>query len=104
MAKHKKKKNYLDRRMADKAAVAEKLRAAIRSITRDWKSLREPLPVDEIGGELPKGCQRYRVRGGDSFEELQERIIQFAGRVWQLKDGLIKWLWRHPDFTMVFTD
>jgi hypothetical protein len=83
----------------------EKLCAALRSVIRDWQMLRAPLLVDEIKNPLPtSGAQRFRVRGAESYEELQEGVIQFAGRVWQLKDGLIKWLQTRPSLRLVFSD
>jgi hypothetical protein len=81
-------------------AIGEKLRIAIRSIIREWRQLGRPLPVDPITSERPKGAQEYRVRGAESYEELQEKVVHLAGRVWQLKDGLIKWLAMRPDFTI----
>jgi hypothetical protein len=93
MAKRKpKKKRKHGQRSVDAKSVGEMLRVALRSIIRDWQTLREPLPVDEITTPLPTGAQRFRIRGAESYEELQERVIEFAGRVWQLKDGIIKWL------------
>jgi hypothetical protein len=44
------------------------------------------------------------VRGASSYEQLQERVINFAGRVWQLKDGIIKWLLNKPNLTLGFDD
>ena len=84
--------------------VGQKLRVALRSIIRDWKLLFEPLPVDEANAPPHSGGQRFRVRGADSYEELQERVLEFAGRVWQLKDGLFKWLETQPALKMVFPD
>jgi len=92
------------RRSRPAGDVAEKVRAALRSIIRDWNSLHAPLPVDEISTPIPNGAQRFRVRGAQSYEELQEQILEFAGRVWQFKDGLIKWLEAQPDLQLGFSD
>jgi len=104
MAKRRKLQKGGRRRSRSSGDVAEKLRAALRSIIREWKTLRKPLPVEEVPNPIPKGGQRYRVRGAQSYEEIQERIIRFAGRVWQLKDGLISWLQTKPDMQLVFAD
>lgn len=99
------KKTKMSRRsVPETTIVGEKLRAALRSIIRDWLALCKPLPVDEIMPQLPTGACDFRVRGAESHEELQERVIQFAGRVWQLKDGLIRWLRMQPSLRMVFSD
>lgn len=86
------------------AEIGEKLRAALRSIVRDWRALRNPLPVDAISPRPGSGAQSFQVRGAESHEDLLERAIKLAGRVWQLKDGLIKWLAARPSFRIVVTD
>jgi hypothetical protein len=72
------------------------LRTKLRVILFQWKGLVEPLPIDEVLTPLPEGTPRYRVRGGESVEAIQARVIDFAGLVWQVKDGLINWLADHP--------
>lgn len=84
--------------------VGERVRAALRSIARDWQALRAPLPVDPVTPDSSTGSLGYRVRGAESHEELLEHVLQFAGRVWQLKDGLIKWLKTRPALRMTFTE
>lgn len=86
------------------AVVGDKVRTALRSIVRDWRGLRAPLPIDAIPPEAPGDVPHFKVRGAESFEELHEQVIQFAGRVWQLKDGLIKWLKTRPGLDMTFSD
>jgi hypothetical protein len=104
MAKRKRKAKKSRRPVPAAASVGEKLRAALRSIIRDWQTMREPLPVDEITDRLPNDPQRFRIRGAESYEELQERVLKFAGRVWQLKDGLIKWLETRPSLKIDYVD
>lgn len=83
--------------------IAERVRAALRSILRDWKRLSRPLPTDPIPPRGQQGSYRFRVRGAESYEELQEEVLQFAGRVWQLKDGLIRWLKTRLQLRLTFT-
>ena len=64
----------------------------------------KPLPIDEANTPSQCGAQRFRVRGADSYEELQERVLELAGRVWQLKDGLIEWLKTQPKLEMEVAD
>ena len=104
MAKRKKKKKRSKSNNSSPANIGEKLRVALRSIIRDWRVLCEPLPLDESNEDPQSGAQRYRVRGAESYEELQERVLEFAGRVWQLKDGLIKWIETQTTLKMEFTD
>jgi hypothetical protein len=103
MGKNKKKQKANPVQSVTPVDVAEKVRAALRSIIRDWKTLRAPLPVDAMP-DFPSETPRFKVRGAESFEELQEQVIQFAGRVWQLKDGLIKWLKTRPGLELLLTD
>jgi hypothetical protein len=85
-------------------AIGNKIRAALRSIIRDWQSLHSPLLVDNVPVDVLSGSHRFRVPAGESAEELQERVIQFAGRVWQLKDGLIEWLKLRTALRIEFRD
>lgn len=100
MASGKKKQKKVSDSLHPIDAVGDQLRTAIRKILRDWKTLRAPLPVDALP-EPVQGDLLYRVRGAESYEELQQRVITFAGLVWQLKDGLIQWLRHKPDLTIV---
>jgi hypothetical protein len=85
-------------------AIKDQLRTAIRTIVREWQSLRQPLPVVAIPDPVPNGAQRYRVLGIEFHEDLQKRVAEFAGLVWQLKDGLIEWLRHRPDLTIKMTN
>ncbi len=86
------------------AAIRDKIRFALRSIIRDWQSLHTPLLVDDVRVDIFSDSHRFRVPRAESAEELQEQVIQFAGRVWQLKDGLIKWLKLRMDLKIEFRD
>jgi hypothetical protein len=103
MARRKRKRRFQTDTGTAVEQVDDKLRAALRSIVRDWRTLREPLPVDLVSENRPGGFQ-YRIRASESYEELQELVIQFAGRVWQLKDGLIRWLQTRSGLTLEFSD
>lgn len=82
-------------------ALRDQIRGALRSIIRDWQSLHAPLPLEEMDGDILSGKYRYRVRE-TSYEELVEHVTEFAGRVWQLKDGLSKWLEGVPGLEIAF--
>ena len=96
-------KNDAPRPLRSPAKVAEDLRVGIRAIVYQWKILREPLLADPVDTPRPDGMPN-RLRGAQQFEELKERVSRFAGRVWQIKDGLIKWLEHHPTFTIEHQD
>lgn len=83
--------------------VGKKLRIALRSIIRDWNLLSKSLLIDESNEDPKSGAQRFRIRGADCYEELQEKIVEFAGQVWQLKDGLINWLKTQPNLEIVIS-
>jgi hypothetical protein len=72
-------------RKQSKEKIATGLRVELRSVIRQWEKLRHPLSLGEIVPR-PESSPRHRVKGVQSYEDLQERVVQFAGSVWQLKD------------------
>jgi hypothetical protein len=104
MGRNRKNKKGKGSKKPSSAAIGNKIKAALRSIIRDWQSLHSPLFVDNVPVDVLSGSHRFRVPAAESAEELQERVIQFAGRVWQLKDGLIKWLKVSPALKINFRD
>lgn len=71
--------------------LAGEIKKELRSIIRQWKKLHKPLRCSEKVN-VPEGTPPYRIEGAQSYEELQELILRFAGSVWQLKDRLKLWV------------
>lgn len=103
-ARRKSPRRRPNRQAADIRDLKKAIQSALRGIVRDWRELRAPLPVDRIEPLPPNGAQQYRIRGAESYERIQERVVSLAGRVWQLKDGLIGWLRLQTPAQVVFTE
>src|SRR5262245_49880380 len=69
--------------------IGAEIRTQIRSIILQCEHLKAPLKtVTEV---QPNSETMYRIEGADSYERLQDQILDFAGSVWQLKDRLKKY-------------
>ena len=71
------------------AQIGDEIRTQIRIIIQQYDHLKSPLKT--IPEVQPDGQTMYRIDGADSYELLQDRILDFAGSVWQLKDRLKKY-------------
>lgn len=78
------------------AEIAEGIRCELRSIVTQWDDLRQPFNRFIELPDAPDGQPRYILDGARSAEEIQERLLRFAGTVWQLKDRLILWFSARP--------
>lgn len=72
--------------------LADEIKKELRSIIRQWDTLRKPLQCSEKVRHLSDNSPHYRIEGAQSHEELVELILRFAGSVWQLKDRLKLWV------------
>jgi hypothetical protein len=72
--------------------LADAIKEELRSIIRQWDKLHKPLRCSEKVSPFSEGSPRYRIEGAQSFEELEELILRFAGSVWHLKDRLNQWV------------
>ena len=71
--------------------LASEIKEELRSIIRQWDKLHKPLRCSEKVN-VPEGSPCYRIEGAQSYEELQELVLRFAGSVWQLKDRFKSWV------------
>ncbi len=67
--------------------LVSEIKKELRSIIRQWNKLHKPLRCSEKVN-VPEGAPCYRIEGAQSYEELHELLLRFAGSVWQLKDRL----------------
>jgi hypothetical protein len=69
-----------------KFEILDELRIEIRSIHRQWDSLRQPLKAIDMGDKTPEGTPRFRINAMNAYEEILDQYLRLSGSIWQLKD------------------